>query len=83
MSLRFYKHQLFYGIDVVTPTPNPPTRSTRVSLFTWAITFDLSDRETPTNSYATISVPLRVIRPHKLHYDVKIWKMSGVGVEVF
>jgi hypothetical protein len=39
----------------------PPTWKTRISLFVWVITFDLSDRGDPTSSYATTTMALRII----------------------
>jgi hypothetical protein len=43
------------------PTPNPPTRRAKVSLFVWIITFDLSGMGDPTSNYATASIALRII----------------------
>jgi hypothetical protein len=39
----------------------PPTWRTRLSLFVWVITFDLSDMGDPASSYATAGIALRVI----------------------
>jgi hypothetical protein len=41
--------------------PNPATWRTRISLFVWVTTFDLSGMEGTTSSYATASVVLRII----------------------
>ena len=43
-----------------------------VSLFVWAIIFDLSGLGDPANSYATAGLALRIIWPHKPHNYVKI-----------
>jgi len=39
----------------------PPTWRTRVPLFVWVITFDLSGMEEPTSSLATASIALRIM----------------------
>jgi hypothetical protein len=54
------QQNIFLG-GVVSPTPNPATWRTRVSLFVWVITFDLSGMAGPTSSYATASIALRII----------------------
>jgi hypothetical protein len=46
----FLTISLFYGDAVVNPMPQPPTWRTRVSLFVWVITFDLSSMGGPTSS---------------------------------
>jgi hypothetical protein len=43
------------------PHSQPPTWRSRVPLFVWAITFHLSGLGSPTGSYATASVALRII----------------------
>jgi hypothetical protein len=57
----------------------PPTWRTRIYLFVWFITFDLSDRGDPTSSYATTSVALRIIWPRKPHHYIKVGIPSGVS----
>ena len=52
--------QILFRGRVVTPTPNPPTWRTRVSLFVWVITFDLSGLGDPASSYATAGLALRI-----------------------
>jgi hypothetical protein len=52
---------LFYGDGVVSPMPQPPTWRTRVSLFDWVITFDLSGMGDPASSYTTAGIALRII----------------------
>jgi hypothetical protein len=52
---------LFYGDGVVSPMPQHPTWRTRVSLFVWVITFDLSGMGDPASSYATAGIALRFI----------------------
>ena len=60
------------------PHAQPPTwRRTRVSLFVWVITFDLSGLGDPASSYATASLALRIIWPHKPHHYVKVGTCSG------
>ena len=44
----------------------------RVSLFVWAITFDMSICGDPASSYATAGLALRIIWPHKPHHYVKV-----------
>jgi hypothetical protein len=52
---------LFYEDGVVSPMPQSPTWRTRVSLFVWVITFDLSGMGGPASSYATAGIALRII----------------------
>ena len=40
----------FYCVELSAPTPNPPTWRTRVSLFVWVITIDLSGMGGPSSS---------------------------------
>ena len=42
--------RVFYWGGVITCMPNPPTWRTRVSLFVWAITFDLSNLGDPASA---------------------------------
>jgi hypothetical protein len=41
--------------------PQPPTWRTRVSLFVWVITFNMSGMGGPASSYATAGIALRII----------------------
>ena len=75
-SLRFSKHEFFPGWGH-HPHAKLPTWSTRVSLFVWAITFDLSGLGDPTSSCATSGLALRIIWPHKPHHYVKVETPSG------
>ena len=43
--------------------PQPPIWRTRVSLFVWVITVDVSGTGGPTSTYATTSIALRIIWP--------------------
>jgi len=43
------------------PHAQPPTWGSRVSIFVWVITFDLSGMGGPTRSYPTASIALRII----------------------
>jgi hypothetical protein len=61
------------------PHAQPPTRRTRVSVFVWVITFDLSGMGGPTGSYATANIVLRIIWPRKSHHYVKTLMPSGGG----
>ena len=47
------------------PHAQPPTWRTRMSLFVWVITFDLSGLGDPASSYATAGLAFKVIWPHK------------------
>jgi hypothetical protein len=69
---------LFYGDGVVSPMPQPSSWRTRVSLFVWVITFDLSGMGDPASSYATAGIALRIIWPRKLHHYVKV-EIPSVG----
>jgi len=63
------------------PHAQPPTWRTRVSLFVWVITFDLKGLGDPASSYATASLALRIIWPHKPHHYVKVETPSGCTKE--
>jgi hypothetical protein len=52
--------------------PQPPTWRTRVSLFVWVITFNLSGMGGPASSYATAGIALRIIWLRKPHHYVKV-----------
>jgi len=69
-SLRFSEHRFFFGVGSY-PHAQPPTSRTSVSLFVWAITFDLLGLGDPASSYATAGLALRIIWPHKPHHYVK------------
>jgi hypothetical protein len=60
--------------------PQPPTWRTRVSLFVWVITFDLSSMEGPASSYATAGIALRIILLRKPHHYVKL-EIPSVGMK--
>jgi hypothetical protein len=72
---------LFYGLTSDRrPTPPPlPTWRASVSLFVWVITFNVSGVGGPTSSYATASIALRIIWPHKPHHSVKVCIPRGGG----
>jgi hypothetical protein len=50
----------------------PLTWGTRVSLFVWLLPFDLSGIGTPTSSYATAGIGLRVSGAFKPHHHDKV-----------
>jgi hypothetical protein len=52
-NFRSFSTELFLWGGVVIPMPNPTTWRTRVFLFVWVITFDLSGMGGPTSSYAS------------------------------
>jgi len=55
----------------------PPTWRTRVSLFVWVITINISGTGGPSNSYAIASVGYWIIWPRKPHRYVKVEIPSG------
>jgi hypothetical protein len=57
---------------IVNPTPNPPTWRTRVSLFVWNHTIDLSGLGDPDSSYATAGLAVGFIGTHKAHHHDKV-----------
>ena len=59
-SLRFPAHKFFSGVRS-KPNAQPPTWRTRVSLFVWVITFDLSGLGDTASIYATGGLALRII----------------------
>jgi hypothetical protein len=59
-SLRFSEHKFSPGVGF-QPHAQPPAWRTRVSLFVWAITFDLSGLGDPASSYATAGLALWII----------------------
>jgi hypothetical protein len=48
-----------------------------MSLFVWAITFDISGWGDPASSYATAGLALRIIWPYNPHHYVKVEASSG------
>ena len=48
-----------------------------MSLFVWAITFNLSVLGVPASSYATAGLALRIIWQHKPQHYVKVETPSG------
>ena len=74
----------FGGWDFQPHNTQPPTWRTRVSLFVWVITFDLSGTWCRINSFTTASTALRIIWPHKPHHYVKvgIHSVGGWGVSI-
>jgi hypothetical protein len=60
-SILEVSHQNIFFVELgCLPHVQPPTWRTRVYLFAWVITFDLSGMGSPTISYATVSVALRI-----------------------
>ena len=76
-SLRLSEHRFFFPGWGRYPHAQNPTWRTRVSLFVWVITFDLSGLGDPASSYATAGLALRIIWPHKPHHYVKVETPSG------
>ena len=70
-NFRSFSRNAFYGVRFQLHV-QPPTWRTRLSLFVWAITFDLSGIGGPTNSDASASIARRVIWPHKTCRYVKV-----------
>jgi hypothetical protein len=70
-SLTLSQHQLFLRGEVVILTPQPPTW-TRVSLFVWLITFELSGMAGPTRSYGAAGRTFRILGPAKPHLYITI-----------
>lgn len=60
IAIAFLALLLFYRDEVVSLTPQPPTWRTRMSLFVWVITFDLSDVGDPTSSNAIARIALKI-----------------------
>ena len=77
--LRFSEHSFFFFSGWGRhPHTQPPTWRTRVSLFVWAITFDLSGLGDPASNYTTAGLALRIVWPHKPYHFVKVETPSGV-----
>jgi hypothetical protein len=65
----FLNISFFYSGLGSHPHAQRPTWKTRVSLFVWVITFNLSGLCDPVSSYATAGLARRIIWPHKpQHY---------------
>jgi len=60
-SLRFSERKFFSGVLGRHIHAQPRIWNTRVSLFVWVITFDLSGLGDPTSSYAAANLALRII----------------------
>jgi len=74
--LRFPESKFCSGMGS-SPHALLPTCRTRVSLFLWFITFDLSGLGDRASSYPTAGLALRIIWPHKPHHYVKVGTPSG------
>jgi len=68
---RFSTNTSFTGWDC-QPHAQPPNWRTRVSLFVWVNTFDLSGTWCHTSSFTTARIALRIIWPCKPHHYVKV-----------
>jgi hypothetical protein len=67
---------------VVSPTPNPPTWRTRVSLLVWHLPRNLSGMGGPTSSYAAASIAFEIIGAHKpSHPATKCFQQGGDTIE--
>ena len=55
----------------------PQTWDTKVSLFVWVITFLLSYMWDLASRYASADIALRILRPNKTHYCIKVGISSG------
>jgi hypothetical protein len=78
---KFYYHRFPNNIIILwgcQPHAQPPTWRTRVSLFVWVITFDMSGMGDPASSYATAGIALRIIWPRKPHHYVKVYLRWGL-----
>jgi hypothetical protein len=71
-DFRSFSTNIFFTGWGFQPHAQPPTWRTRVSLFVWVITFDLSGKWYHTNSVTTASTAIRIIWPHKHHHYVKV-----------
>jgi len=64
------------------PHGQPPTWRTRVSLFVWGITLDLSGMGGPTSSCAIAIIVPRIIRTYKPHHCIKVGiPLGGLSLE--
>jgi hypothetical protein len=61
----------FTGWDY-QPHAQPPTWKTRVSLFVWVITFDMSGTWCHKSSITTARIALRIMWPRKPHHYIKV-----------
>jgi hypothetical protein len=59
------------------PNAQPPTRRTRVCLFVWNLTLNLSGMGAPANSYATAGIALEIMGSHKPSRHYKAETPSG------
>ena len=75
-SLRFSTFFMGWGCR---PHAQPPTWRTRISLFVWVITFDLSCMGGPNSCCATTSIALRILWSLKPHHYVNLTIPSGGG----
>jgi hypothetical protein len=66
----------FYGLGC-QPHTQLPTWWTRMSLFIWIITFDLSSMGDNTSSYTTTDIAHRMIWPYKPHHYIKVGIPAG------
>jgi hypothetical protein len=72
LVIRSFSAEFFlYGVGCQNHA-HPLSWRTRVSLFVWVITFDLSGMGGAARSYTSTSVALRVIWPHKSHHCAKV-----------
>jgi hypothetical protein len=62
---------IFYGVGLSAPLSTFHLEEQGIA-FVWAITFDLPGLGGHTSSYATASIALRIISPHKSHHYVKV-----------
>jgi len=83
--IRLVNNKIFFTDVRFLASPQHPTWRTRISLFVWVNTFDLSGRGLPTSSYTTASLTLQIILPHKPHHDDKVeipsGRMNWIGCE--
>jgi hypothetical protein len=77
LYVRFRDEFLQRGI--VSPTPNPPTWRTRVSLLVWHLPRNLSGMGGPTSSYAAAGIALEFIVVHKPPHPARKCFRQGGG----
>jgi hypothetical protein len=63
------------------PNAQPPTWKTRVSLFVWILTLDLSSLGDLTSGYATAGIALDIIGSRMPHHHGKVVTPSWGGGE--
>ena len=71
-QLRSFHNITFFSGMGLSAHAQPPTWRTRVSLFVWVISFDLSGMGAHASSYATAGLALRIIWPLEPHHCVKV-----------